>query len=139
VSRGILNNFAPRVDGLATTFNTTTELLVMGRNPQSMALAASRVHELNGGIVLVDEDKIVVEIPLPLTGMMTMSPSFEKAAEYQSSFLPAMIDRGYPFHDVLYSLLFITCDFLPGLRLTPRGVYDVQAHTVLNPAVTLNQ
>ena len=51
VSRGILNNFAPRVDGLATTFNTTTELLVMGRNPQSMALAASRVHELNGGIV----------------------------------------------------------------------------------------
>lgn len=138
VSRGILSNFASRVDGLATTFNTTTELLVLGRNPRSMARAAARVHELNGGIVLVDGDKIVLEIPLPLTGMMILSHSFEEAVEYQNLFLPAMVDRGYPFHDILYSLLFITCDFLPGLRLTPRGLYDVQTHTILNPAVTLN-
>lgn len=138
VSRGILSNFASRVDGLASTFNTTTELLVLGRNPRSMARAAARVHELNGGIVLVDGDKIVLEIPLPLTGMMTLSHSFEEAVQYQNLFLPAMVDRGYPFHDILYSLLFITCDFLPGLRLTPRGLYDVQTHSILNPAVTLN-
>jgi adenine deaminase len=137
VSRGILSNFAPRADGLASTFNTTTELLVMGRNPKSMALAASRVHELGGGIVLVDGDKVVLEIPLPLTGMMTTSSSYEQAVAYQNSLLSAITDRGYPFHDILYSLLFITCDFLPGLRLTPRGLYDVQTHTILNPAVLL--
>ena len=137
VSRGILNNFAPRVDGLASTFNTTSELLVIGRSPKSMALAASRVYELGGGIVLVDGDKVVLEIPLPLTGMMTTSTSFEQAVAYQDMLLPALTDRGYPFHDILYSMLFITCDFLPGLRLTPRGLYDVQSHTILNPAVAL--
>ena len=137
VSRGILSNFAPRVDGLATTFNTATELLVMGRDPKSMALAAIRVHELGGGIVLVDGDKVVLEIPLPLTGMMTPSYSFEQAVAYQNALAPAMAERGYPFHDILYSLLFITCDFLPGLRLTPLGLYDVQTHTILKPAVVL--
>ena len=137
VTRGLLQNFAPRLDGMAATYNTTTELLTMGRDPKSMALAAARVHELGGGIVLVDGEEIVLEIPLPLTGMMTTSASFHQATEYQNQFLAAMNDRGYPFHDIVYSLLFLTCDFLPGLRLVPYGLYDVQRHVILNPAENL--
>ena len=33
---------------------------------------------------------------------------------------------GYPFHDPLYSLLFASGDFLPEVRLTPRGVLEVK-------------
>lgn len=137
LTKGILKNFAPQLDGLASTYNTTTELLVMGRDPQAMAIAATRVFEMGGGIAIVDGARIILEIPLPLTGMMTTSPSFEQAVNYQNSFLTAMLDRGYRFHDILYSLLFLTCDFLPGLRLTPYGLYEVKTHTILNPAVPL--
>ena len=38
---------------------------------------------------------------------------------------------GYPFHDPLYSLLFASGDFLPEVRLTPRGVLEVKTRTVL--------
>jgi adenine deaminase len=38
---------------------------------------------------------------------------------------------GYPFPDILYSLLFLCCDFLPGARLTPRGVLDVKSRQIL--------
>jgi adenine deaminase len=44
---------------------------------------------------------------------------------------------GYPFHDVLYSLLFATGDFLPELRLTPVGLLDVKSGAVLAPPVAL--
>ncbi len=138
VTRGLIKQLASQLDGLASTFNTTTELLVMGREPKSMAMAAARVHELGGGIVLVDKEKVVLEIPLTLTGMMTTSPSFAQANDYQNLFLSAMNDRGYPFHDILYTLLFLTCDFLPGLRLIPYGLYDVQTDTILNPAVPIS-
>ncbi|QGQ46547.1 adenine deaminase C-terminal domain-containing protein [Metabacillus sediminilitoris] len=134
VTRGILQNFAPKLDGMASTYNTTTELLTMGRDPNAMAIAAARVYEMGGGIAIVDGDKIVLEIPLPLTGMMTTSSSFDQATKYQNSFLNAMKERGYPFHDILYSLLFLTCDFLPGLRLIPHGLYEVKTDTILNPA-----
>lgn len=134
VTRGILQNFAPRLDGMASTYNTTTELLTMGRDPNAMAIAAARVYEMGGGIAIVDGDKIVLEIPLPLTGMMTTSSSFDQATKYQNLFLNAMKERGYPFHDILYSLLFLTCDFLPGLRLIPHGLYEVKTDTILNPA-----
>jgi adenine deaminase len=134
VTRGILQNFAPKLDGMASTYNTTTELLTMGRDPNAMAIAAARVYEMGGGIAIVDGAKIVLEIPLPLTGMMTTSSSFDQATKYQNLFLNAMKDRGYPFHDILYSLLFLTCDFLPGLRLIPHGLYEVKTDTILNPA-----
>jgi adenine deaminase len=137
ITRGILQNFAPLLDGMASTYNTTTELLTMGRDPRAMAIAAARVYEMGGGVAIVDGDKIVLEIPLPLTGMMTTSLSFDQATEYQNSFLTVMKERGYPFHDILYSLLFLTCDFLPGLRLIPHGLYEVKTDTILNPSVPL--
>ena len=54
ISRGILERFAVAIDGFASTYNTTTHLLAIGRDPRAMAQAASRVRELGGGIVLVE-------------------------------------------------------------------------------------
>jgi adenine deaminase len=139
ITRGILENFAVSIDGLASTYNTTTHLLAIGRDPQAMAKAAQRVHERGGGIVLVDRGEIVLEIPLPLTGMMTSDPEFSAAVEYQTALLSAVKERGYPFHDILYTLLFLTCDFLPGPRLTPKGLYDVKTSTIISPAVSLER
>src|SRR5699024_1192830 len=62
ISKGVMERFAIHLDGMASTYNTTTELLVTGRKPEAMAKAAARVHELGGGIVIVDDDSIVLEI-----------------------------------------------------------------------------
>lgn len=131
ISKAILERFAVTLDGMASTYNTTTELLVVGRRAASMAKAAMRVHEIGGGIVIVDGEEIILEIPLPVTGMMTDDPSFSAAESYHQQLLAAMQERGFPFHDILYTLLFLTCDFLPGLRLVPFGLYDVKKDEIL--------
>jgi adenine deaminase len=135
ISHAILENFLDDVEGLASTYNTTTHILALGKSPAAMAKAAKRVRELGGGIVLVDSGKVVLEIPLPFTGMMTPSGSFRTAVEYHRVLSEAVKQRGYPFHDILYSLLFLTCDNLPGLRLTPSGLVDVKSKQVLHPVV----
>ncbi|MCL6632210.1 MAG: amidohydrolase family protein [Alicyclobacillus herbarius] len=140
IVHAILDDFMPGVEGLASTYNTTTDLLVIGRNPQAMAQAAQRVRVLGGGVVLVEQGKAVVEIPLPFTGMMTTSPSFAQAVTYYNQLATAVRARGYAFHDILYSFLFLACDFLPGLRLTPLGVIDVKSKEVLGkPAALLSR
>lgn len=136
ITRAILERFAVSLDGMASTYNTTTELLVMGRNPEAMAKAAARVHEIGAGIVIVDEDEIILEIPLPLTGMMTTNPSFDFAVRQHEQLLSTLQKRGFPFHDILYTLLFLTCDFLPGLRVTAFGVYDVKNDEMVVPATS---
>jgi adenine deaminase len=48
-----------------------------------------------------------------------------------------LAERGYRFNDPIYSLLFLTFDSLPRVRLTARGVWDVRGRRVLDPAERL--
>jgi adenine deaminase len=133
ISRSPLSGLAANLEGLASTYNTTTQLLVLGRRPESMALAARRVRELDGGIVVVRGNEVMYELALPITGMMSDLP-FEEVVEENRRLSRVVAEAGYEYHDILYTLLFLTCDFLPALRLTPLGVLDVKSSEVLVPA-----
>ncbi len=134
ISRALVSGFADNLEGMASTYNTTTHLLVLGRNTKAMARAAQRVRELGGGIVIARGDNnIVYELALPITGMMS-EHSFSEAVRENQRLTRTMGEEGYEHHDILYTLLFLTCDFLPALRLTPLGLLDVKASRVLIPA-----
>ncbi|HEU4492582.1 MAG TPA: adenine deaminase C-terminal domain-containing protein [Rubrobacteraceae bacterium] len=133
ISRSLLSGLAAKLEGLASTYNTTTQLLILGRRPESMALAARRVRELDGGIVVVKGNEVMYELALPITGMMSDLP-FEEVVEENRRLSRVVAEAGYEYHDILYTLLFLTCDFLPALRLTPLGVLDVKSSEVLVPA-----
>lgn len=133
VAPGVVAGFAERVDGLATTLTTDFNILVLGREPAAMARAVNRLLDRRGGIVLVDGDEIAYEFPLPIGGIMGPG-SFADAARAEARFREALVARGYPHHDPLFTLLFLAADFLPQIRLTPRGVWDVRASRILLPA-----
>jgi adenine deaminase len=136
ISRGLVSGFAANVEGLASTYNTTTHLLVLGRRPEAMARAAWRVRELDGGIVVVKGGEFVYELALPITGMMS-DLQFAQVVERNRRLSHVMAEAGYEHHDILYTLLFLTCDFLPALRLTPLGLLDVKSSKTLAPAERL--
>jgi adenine deaminase len=136
ISRALLSGFAADLEGLASTYNTTTHLLVIGRKPEAMALAAGRVRELGGGIVVVEDGEVIYELALPITGMMSGLP-FAEVVERNRQLSRAVARAGYEHHDILYTLLFLTCDFLPALRLTPQGLLDVKSSSELEPAERL--
>ena len=133
ISRTLVSGFAADLDGLASTYNTTTHLLVLGRRPEAMALAAQRVRELDGGIVVVKGGEVACEISLPITGMMS-GRSFAEVVQENQKLSRVVEEAGYEHHDVLYTLLFLTCDFLPALRLIPLGLLDVKSSEILAPA-----
>jgi adenine deaminase len=116
------------VSGFATTATTSLELLVLGRDPAAMARAAARVAEMGGGFAF-DRGW---SAPLEIDGLIT-SGGFDKAVTFERKLSNEMAAHGYPFHDPLYSLLFASGDFLPELRLTPRGVIEVKSGAVLAP------
>ena len=95
-----------------------------------MALAARRVRDLGGGIVVVNDKDVVFELALPITGMMSTLP-FSEVVEQNRRLSKTVSVAGYEHHDILYTLLFLTCDFLPALRLTPLGLLDVKSSETL--------
>jgi adenine deaminase len=133
VAPALIAGFGERVDGLATTISTDFNILALGRRPESIARAVNRLLALRGGVVLVDDDKVTWELPLPLGGIMTAAELPEAAAR-ERELSRRLAERGYTFHEPLFTLFFLSADFLPAARLTPRGVWDVKAARILLPS-----
>jgi adenine deaminase len=132
IAPGAVAGFAPGLDGLAATTTTDFQILALGRRPASVARAVNRLLRLGGGLVLVDGDRVAFELSLPIGGLMSPRPLSE-LAEREREFHALLRARGYPFHDPIYTLLFLAADFLPSVRLTALGVWDVRRSRILLP------
>ncbi|MDR7539259.1 MAG: adenine deaminase C-terminal domain-containing protein, partial [Armatimonadota bacterium] len=136
VTRCRLEGFAARLGGLATTVNTALDLLVVGQEPADMAAAAGRLADLGGGIVVVEEGREVFAFPLELGGIFSCRP-WAAVVEANRRLSALLRVRGYRFTDPIYSLMFLTFDSLPWVRLTSRGVWDVRSRRVMSPSLRL--
>jgi len=140
IAPAVLAGFADRVAGLATTTTTDFNILALGRDPVAIAHAVNRLLDRQGGIVLVDrgpdaasEPAIAFEHALPIGGVMSAG-SLQDAAGVEREFRGLVAARGHTFHDPLFTLFFLAADFLPAVRLSPRGVWDVKQARVLWPS-----
>ncbi len=130
--RRVVAGFGDRVDGLASTITTDFNILVLGRRPESMARAVNRLLELRGGVVLVDGDRVALRAAAAAR-RRDDALSLPEAAAREDALRAALVARGYPHHEPLFTLFFLAADFLPFVRLSPRGVWDVKQGRVLLP------
>ncbi|MCM3110590.1 adenine deaminase C-terminal domain-containing protein [Lederbergia lenta] len=130
----IVKGFAQNVSGFASSFSNTGDFILIGKNKEDMLLAFNRMKEIGGGIVLTEEGKVLHEIQLSLSGLMSEKelPSLIKEEEELKKLL---IERGYQFTDPIYSLLFFSSTHLPYVRVTQQGMYDVMNKTILFPTL----
>ncbi|MEC1524401.1 adenine deaminase C-terminal domain-containing protein [Neobacillus niacini] len=130
----LLKGFATNLSALASSFSNTGDIILIGKNKRDMLTAFERMKELGGGIVMVEEEQVVCEIPLKLNGIMSNLPLKELIDE-EKKLLVELKDRGYSFSDPVYSLLFFSATHLPYIRITQQGMYDVMNKTVLFPSI----
>lgn len=129
----VLKGFA-NIGGLASSFTYSGDILLIGKDKQDLITAFKRLKEINGGIVVVENGKIIYELPLPYLGMMSGEP-FEQLIKEEKEFRGLMRERGYSFEDPVYTLLFFTSTHLPYIRVTSVGVFDVMQKRVLFPSI----
>jgi adenine deaminase len=83
----------------------------------------------------VEQGEVLFHLPFDL-GVWSSRPWGEVVGA-DRRFAELLAARGYEFRDPVYSLLFLTFDSLPWIRLTSRGVWDVRTRRVLAPARSL--
>lgn len=130
----IVKGFAKNVSGFCSSFSMSGDIILIGKNQHDMTLAFQRMKEIGGGIVLMEDGKVIQELSLPILGIMSEKP-MEDLLKEEHEMKQALIDRGYPFTDPFYTLLFFSATHLPYLRMTPKGIYDVMNKTVLFPTL----
>ena len=103
-------------------------LLVLGTDPADMALAAARVVQLGGGLVVVADGRLRAELPLPLAGIVSDAAAAQVAAALQAV-EAALQEWGYQHANPFMSLSALGLPVSPALKLTDRGLIDVASRS----------
>jgi adenine deaminase len=132
---GFLKGFGIKKGALAQTVSHDAHnLLVVGTNDEDMLLAANRLIEIGGGMIAVQNGKILGEVPLPIAGLMSDKPLDEMVAAV-SNLEKAWQDMGCSLPSPFMTMSIIPLACLPELRLTNRGLVDCRTFKFVSPIV----
>ena len=107
----------------------------MGPDPGDMAVAANRVAEIQGGIVLVEGGQVVDEIELPILGLLTDLDAWT-LAEKRQTLLNKAREMGCGVSDAFMFLSFITLAAIPAFAITDKGYVDVMKQEIMDPVMS---
>jgi len=132
-SVGFIQGFGLRRGAIAgTVAHDHHNLVIIGVDDESMQLAAQRVTELGGGLVVVDhaegsdnQPEVIAELALPVAGLMSELPITEVANGYEL-LLAAARTLGSTMHDPFMAMSFMALEVIPKLKLTDLGLVDVE-------------
>ncbi|MBE0597302.1 MAG: adenine deaminase, partial [Desulfuromonadales bacterium] len=132
---GFLVGIGAPLGGLASSVASSPyHTLVLGSRDEDMALAYNRMVGLGGGLVAVQQGRIVAELPLPVGGFISDAP-LPAVAEGIARINGWARDLGSPVDDLFLVQRYFTYTGVPFFRLTPWGIYDVKEHVFLPSAI----
>jgi adenine deaminase len=124
-AKGFVHGLGMGEGGVATSLIwDTNNILVIGVTDREMAFAVNRLLEHQGGIVVVKDERVIAELPLPICGGISDRP-LEELAQRIAEIEDGCRGLGFiprPFL-TLQTLAFTG---LPYLRLTDWGLVDIR-------------
>ncbi len=108
----------------STVAHDAHNLIVVGVDDEDMACCARRLAELGGGIVVAEAGRVLGELALPVAGLMSDRPAAE-VAKALSHLQDLLRDRGVTLQAPFMALSFLALSVIPALKLTDRGLVDV--------------
>ncbi len=132
MATGFVTNLGLKRGALATSVgHDSHNLCVVGTKDGDMVIAANRVIEMGGGMVIAADGKIVKELPLDIGGLMSSAPMEEVALKIKK-LKDASHELGVKLEDPFMSLSFIQLGVIPEIRITDRGLVDVRKGEFMN-------
>ena len=123
---GYLTGYGLKAGAVATSVSHDSHnIICVGANDGDMAFAANRIAQNKGGIVVVRNGEILEELPLEIAGIMSELP-LETVNTLLENAKTAAYSLGVSRDiDPFMTLSFMALPVIPTLRLTTRGVIDV--------------
>lgn len=124
---GAVMNFNIQNGAIASTVaHDSHNLSVIGDNDADMLRAIEHLREIGGGYTLVQNGKILYTVSLPIMGLMS-DAGFHTVQSELSAMIAKAHEMGVPTGVSPLTLLsFLALPVIPALRITPRGVFDVE-------------
>ena len=131
VGIGIVKGLGLRGTAASTVAHDSHNLIIVGDRDEDMLLAVRELQRCGGGYTLVRDGEVLATLPLPVAGLMSdrSADEVEAAQRRMSSLARGMgLPEGI---DPFQTMSFLSLPVIPSLRLTDRGVFDVEGRRYL--------
>jgi len=105
-------------------------LVVIGADDQSMLAAAQAVAGTGGGQAVAVGHELQALLALPLAGLMSDFP-IESVRDRMGNLIDAARRLGTRLHDPFMAMSFLALEVIPSLKLTDRGLVDVERFEIV--------
>jgi adenine deaminase len=127
IGLGLVRGFGLRSGALASTIaHDAHNIVAVAMSDDDLHRAVERLVELGGGIVVVAAGEVRAELPLPVGGLLA-DLRLEEVVEASRACIEAARALGCAVPSPFQSLAFLALSVIPSLKLTDRGLVDVDA------------
>jgi adenine deaminase len=109
----------------STVAHDSHHMIVVGTSRADMALAANRLAEVGGGVVVFREGVERALVPLPVAGLMSDAPA-EVVAAQADRMVAAMKACGCGLNNAYMQHSLLALVVIPELRISDQGLVDVR-------------
>jgi len=125
IGLGFVRGFGLKIGALASTVaHDAHNIIVVGASDEAMRAAVDLILEMQGGLVAV-AGREVARLPLPIAGLMSDEP-IGAVADALAMLLRTAHRMGSGLDDPFMALSFLSLSVIPALKLTDRGLLDVE-------------
>jgi adenine deaminase len=136
IGLGFLEGLGPLDGALASTVaHDHHNLIVAGGDDPSMHTAIAELVAIGGGAVATRGTEVLARLPLPFAGLIS-NLSLAEVREQLDALTEAARALGCDHSDPLMAISFVALEVIPSLKLTDRGLVDVESFELVPLAVS---
>ncbi|MDQ2094876.1 adenine deaminase [Rhodalgimonas zhirmunskyi] len=132
MATGFVKGFGLKAGAIASTVcHDHHNIACVGADYADMAVAANRLGEIEGGFVVVRDGAVLAELALPVAGLMSLEP-YEEVRARLVDLRDAAASLGVELEEPFLQLAFLALPVIPALKITDRGMVDVEKFEIIS-------
>jgi adenine deaminase len=132
---GFVKGFGVKEGAVGSTVgHDCHNLVVAGTDESDMVVAAKRLIDSGGGMIVVGDGKILAHVPLPIAGLIS-DKAIEVVSDQIEELKEAWSKLGCTLPAPYVTLSFTTLSVIPELRITDKGLLDTVNFRFVNPLI----
>ncbi|MEH7095407.1 adenine deaminase [Neobacillus vireti] len=126
IGLGIVKGLGLKSGAIATTIaHDSHNIILAGTNNKDMVVAANAVKDMQGGMVVVNQEKVIASLKLSIAGLMSDRPYQEVYSKLNEINLALRTLGANEHFNPFLTLSFLSLPVIPELKLTDQGLFQV--------------
>ena len=126
IGKGLVKGLGLQRGAIASSVaHDAHNVIVIGNSDTEIMRAVIQINKMAGGVVVVEGDRVLAALDLPIAGLMSHLP-LEEVSQRVDDLRKAARSLGCKVKDPLMALSFMSLAVIPKLKLTDQGLVDVE-------------